>query len=428
MRVTLFLCAAMLACGGDDSTATDAGNDGGTKDVVTADIGVPETAPPKPQLVDVAAGASHTCAIVAYGGQYVTYCFGADGALGGTKQGVLAVASNGVAPAPILLSIASAHGAGHTCGIASDKRVWCWGDDTLGQCGQGNPGTTVAAPAQALDFTLSVARATALAVGTSSTCMVRNQDDKLTCWGDNTKCQDDLYDQGGCSAGPTSAVVTTDQDTVFKTPTLIGIGAGHGCVAASPAGGGAATLFCFGDNASLESGPSGKAITTPAATIASPRAVVSIAAGDAHTCFVTDAPHELHCFGKNDLHQANPTSAASPIDPTSSALVALPQSAVPLTVAARANETCVVDVNGGLWCFGENHGSNIDAITGVKDVGKLAMGGGHTCVIGHLPSAAQSDPAALICWGDNTNGQAGQTAGTAVTTPTAVTIPDAPPN
>lgn len=423
----MLLCAAMIACGGDDSSAADAGNDA-PQDVAPADVHVAETAPPTPQVLDVAAGAQHTCAIVVYGGQYVTYCFGADAAVGGTKQGVLAVASTGLGAAPAFVTIASSHGAGHTCGIASDKKVWCWGDDTLGQCGQGNPGPTVAAPSPALDFTLSVAKATAIAVGTSSSCMVRNQDGKLTCWGDNTKCQDDLWDGSGCSAGPSAAVVATDQDGVFKTPMLAGLGAAHGCVAADPAGGGASTLFCFGDNASLESGPSGKSITTPAAMIASPRKVISIAAGDAHTCFITDSPHELHCFGKNDVGQASPASATSPIDPAGATLVALPGSALPLVVAARADETCVADVTGALFCFGQGHGTGIDVIAGVKDVGKIAMGAGHTCVIGHLPSAAVSDPGALICWGENTNGEAGQTAGTTVATPTAVAIPGAAPS
>lgn len=434
MRDKAILCAAIAAlgglvrCSGDDSSNADAGNDAAVTPDVVADYAVQETAPPKPSLVDVAAGAQHTCAVVSYGGQYATYCFGADAELGGTKSGVLAVASTGVSPAPALVSIASGFGASHTCGIDASKKVWCWGDDSLGQCGQGNPSANVASPSPALDFQLSVAKATSIAVGTSSTCMIRNADGKLACFGDNAKCEADLWDTGGCSAGTTSAVVTTDSDVVFQTPTVVALGAAHGCAAASPVPSGSPALFCFGDNASLESGPSGKTITTPAATIASPRKVVSVAAGDAHTCFVTDAPHELDCFGKNDVHQASPTSASATIDPSAPAVVTLPQSAVPLMVAARAGETCVVDVSGALYCFGQGHGANVDPISGVKDVAKVALGGAHTCVIGHLPSAALSDPAQLICWGDDTNGQAGQTAGTSVATPTAVAIPDAAPN
>lgn len=432
MRKQVAVCAALavlggaLACSGDDKNGNDAGADA-TPDVVPYDAPVKETAPPVPTLVDVAAGAQHTCAIVAYGGQYVTYCFGADAALGGTKQGILAVASNGVGSAPTLLSIASGHGAAHTCAIDTQKQVWCWGDDSLGQCGQGNPHANIATPLVALDFQLGVAKASELALGTSSTCIVRSSDGKLLCFGDNASCETDLYDTGGCSAGATSATATTDEGVAFHDVSAIGLGAVHGCVAADPLSGNSA-LFCFGDNASLESGPSGKTITTPAALISSPRKVASVAAGDAHTCFVTTAPQALYCFGKNDVHQADPTSATSPIDPSSPSLVTLPQSAAPSQVFARASETCVLDLNGALWCFGQGHGSSIDAITGVKDVGKVALGGGHTCVIGHLPSDPTGAPGELICWGDNTSGQAGQTAGTQVTTPTAVAIPASAPN
>jgi alpha-tubulin suppressor-like RCC1 family protein len=424
----LVVAGATARCGGDDSNPTDAGSDAdAAQDVVGQDFYVPDVGPPTPTILDVAAGAQHTCAIVAYGGQHVTYCFGVDAALGGAKQGNLAVAASGLGSSPNLVAVASGHGAAHTCGTDTGKQVWCWGDDTLGQCGQGNPHANIATPAVAFDFQLGVAKATYLGVGTGSTCFVRSSDGKLLCFGDNTSCQTDFYDNTGCLAGATSGVPTTDTDVGFHNPSTIGLGAVHGCVAAEPLPSGNAALFCFGDNASLESGPAGNAITTPAANIASATPVTSIAAGDAHTCFVTAPPHTLVCFGKNDVHQADPTSATSPIDPSTPAVVALPQSGVPSVVAASASETCVADVTGNVYCFGQGHGSSIEPVIGVKDVAKIAMGGAHTCVIGHLPSDSISSPGELICWGDNTDGQAGQTAGTAVTNPTLVAIPATPP-
>lgn len=427
MRATLLFPLVLFACGGDGGTPLDAGTDVGTTQDVSTDYAIKETAPPTPTLVDVTAGAQHTCAIVAYGGQYVTYCFGADAALGATKQGVLAVTASGAGSSPNFFSVTSSHGAGHTCAIDSQKQVWCWGDDTHGQCGQGKLGAPLATPLVALDSQIGYVTATAVAVGSTSTCVLRSKTGKLACFGDNTTCETDLWDSSGCLAGATAAVDTTDNDVVFNTATALAVGAVHGCVAATPLPSGNPSLFCFGDNASLESGPSGKAITTPAAAITSPQKVASIATGDAHTCFVTDPPHQLFCFGKNDVHQASPTSATTPIDPSTMTPIALPQNAVPSFVVARASETCVVDIDGLAWCFGQGHGSNIDQLTGVKDVGKIALGGAHTCVIGHLPSDNQGAPGSLLCWGDNTSGQAGQTAGGTVATPTAVAIPANPP-
>src|SRR6185503_20809636 len=91
-RALLFV--SLFACGGND-TVIDGGSDAATD--VTPEYFIKETAPPTPTLVDVTAGSQHTCTIVAYGTQHATYCFGADAALGGTKNGILAVASAGLA-------------------------------------------------------------------------------------------------------------------------------------------------------------------------------------------------------------------------------------------------------------------------------------------------------------------------------------------
>src|ERR1700690_3927774 len=96
------VAVVVSACGGNGATI-----DGGTdpaQDVVIENV-VKETAPPTPTIVDIAAGTQHTCAILNYGGQHVTYCFGADDAVGGTKQGLLAIAGTGAGTSMNLLSI-----------------------------------------------------------------------------------------------------------------------------------------------------------------------------------------------------------------------------------------------------------------------------------------------------------------------------------
>jgi alpha-tubulin suppressor-like RCC1 family protein len=415
------------SCSGD-STNVDAGPDVAAKDVAP-DYYIPETTPPAPTIY----GAQHTCMIIDYNAQWVTYCFGLDAALGATKQGILATTATGTVgdagSSPGFLQLASSHGAGHTCAIDTQKQVWCWGDNTKGQCGVGNNTTTpITAPALVADFQFGIATGTLMGAGTQSTCIVREIDKKLECFGDNTSCEGDQYlaDAGGCSPSAFSATLTTDTTVVFQTMTLLSQANVHGCVAASPVPSGTPSLFCWGDNASLESGPAGKAITTPAANVAQ-ASVISVATGDAHTCYVTDSPHQLYCFGKNDVHQASPTATAATIDPTAAVPIALPQSKTALSVAARATETCVIDTDGLVWCFGNGHGTNIDQVMGVKDVAKVVLGQGHACAIGHTASNQITDPASVVCWGDNTNGQAGQTPGGTVSTPTAVVFPATAP-
>ncbi len=420
-------CAALATAGcSGDSSSNDAGSDGG-KDVVI-DYSVPEVAPPTPVLMDIAAGASHTCVIVAYGAVNATFCFGKDGALGGTKQGILAIASNGNSPNPSLVQVASGPEAAHTCAIDDKHNVWCWGDNSLGQCAQGNPSVNVATPQGALDFNLGPARATNLALGKGSTCTLRYPDDKLTCSGDNTSCQSNLHTAGPCDTGLAALQLGTDDGVVFQNLGILGSGSAHACGYGSPVPSGTSKLFCWGDNSYLESAPppTGTTIVAVAATTP-PTKVVSLAGGSAHTCFVTDPPHQLYCFGKNDQHQSDPTNASIMIDPSTIAPITLPQSAVPLTVAAGPSATCAVDVNGQIWCFGASHGTSIDAVTGVKDVTKVVMGGGHACALGHAPTDKPGVPVSLFCWGDNTDGQCGQTPGGTVATPTLVAIPQTAP-
>ena len=419
------------SCSGDNSSA-DAGPDAAadiTMEYYVKDVGVPTAV-----LVDVAAGASHTCAVVAYGTRNATFCFGKDAALGAPKQGLLATTSTGTAPSPSFVQITTGPEASHTCAIDDAKGVWCWGDNTVGQCGIGNPSPTVDTPQGVLDFNIGPARATSLAVGKATTCTLRYPDDKLTCFGDNGTCEanfhhfDSVQNKEVCDTGLAAAQLGTDDGVVFKNLSILGAGSAHACGYGDPASAGAQALFCWGDNASLESGPAPAGVNAVAVVAASPpKKAVSLAGGAAHTCFVTDSPHELYCFGKNDQHQASPTSASATIDPSSMTPIPLPQSAIPLSVAAGPSETCVADITGQVWCFGASHGTNIDQVPAIKDVTKVVMGGAHACAIGHALSDAPGVPVSLFCWGDNTDGQAGQPPGGTVATPTVVAIPQTAP-
>lgn len=451
MRRTFFclvLGSAWLvvaSCNGDNSNG-DAGD--GSTDVIISEPYVPDVAPAAPIITDLVAGAQHTCVLVDYNGRYVTYCFGKGTEIGGTAQGVLATPAADNDASPGFLTLASTYGAGHTCAIDHFKQVWCWGDNTLGQCGQGNMNTPVAAPAIATDVSFGVASASLLTTGSQTTCLVHILDNNFECFGDNSSCEADLYDDSGCSLSPQSATPTTDNMVVFQKVAMLAEGKVHGCLVGVAAGttndggaldgGGDAApkeggsdaaalpgIYCYGDNTSLESAPAGTAVATPAVRVAQGN-IVSLSAGDSYNCYTT-LTHGLYCFGKNDVHQSSPTSTATTIDPTAAVPITLPSSAIAQSVVVRSNESCVIDINGLVWCFGNGHGTNIDQLQGVKDVQKLALGASHQCVLGHLTAAKPTDPVGVICWGTNTAGQAGQTPGTTVATPTAVLLPPSAP-
>ena len=86
-------------------------------------------------VVEVAAGANHTCARTTSGS---VFCWGANeaGQIGDGTHTTRAGPSGGDRPA-FVNAIALAAGGAHTCAIKSDQSVFCWGSDSAGQLGEG---------------------------------------------------------------------------------------------------------------------------------------------------------------------------------------------------------------------------------------------------------------------------------------------------
>jgi len=132
--------------------------------------------------IDVAVGAAHTCALHADG---TLNCWGAGG------QGQLGDGALADHPEPSLVGNASGPfaavfaGGDHTCAIAQDRSLWCWGSDDQGQIGDGlevaGAHATPARVGTEQDW-LSVA------VGGTHTCGLRGGG-SLWCWGNNSSGQ-----------------------------------------------------------------------------------------------------------------------------------------------------------------------------------------------------------------------------------------------
>jgi cysteine-rich repeat protein len=130
-------------------------------------------------FASVSAGASHTCAIHADGS---LACWGLNdiGQLGddttGQKSVPTAVAGND-------WTVVGAGGT-HTCAIKTDGSLWCWGDNSTGQLGDG----TTSGHLQPTKVTTPAGPWAALALGNGHTCASLSTG-SLYCWGDNSKGQ-----------------------------------------------------------------------------------------------------------------------------------------------------------------------------------------------------------------------------------------------
>jgi len=269
-----------------------------------------------------------------------------------------------------------APGSSHTCLRAADARVWCWGRGASGQLGTSS----------AIDFLFpaavaGVAGAGAVAAGGAHTCAVVSG--QPVCWGAGTDGQ--LGDGG--DADQTRPVATLGLDA--PDVTVVRLGAAHTCALRATG-----AVWCWGANDRGQLGYDPSTLPSSATPVpvappgAAPAAVVSLAAGDRHSC-VAYADGSAACWGAGTHGQLG-WSATALIDHGAPSVVR-------------------------------------DAATGkdLSGVVEIVAGAGHSCAR-LQPELRAELPGSVVCWGDNADGQLGD--GTLVERPTAVAaagLPDA---
>jgi alpha-tubulin suppressor-like RCC1 family protein len=212
----------------------------------------------------------------------------------------------------------------HTCGITGTA-LWCRGDDTYGQIGDGN---TTGVPSN-----YQVAGTwTAVSAGYNTTCAIQSGG-TVACWGDGGT--------GQLGNGMLGTFATPQTIAVGGTATQIRVGTGFACALVAPG-----KVSCWGDNSS---GALGNGTTTDSSTFvaAGTRSdYVELAVGYDHACAITSG-HTLWCWGHGGYGAvANPTLG----DNTTPTQI---DSATDWAhVAAGYEFTCALKLDGTRWCFG----------------------------------------------------------------------------
>jgi alpha-tubulin suppressor-like RCC1 family protein len=134
----------------------------------------------------VETGLYHTCATKS---DKSLWCWGGNtaGQLGNSSAPILAPGSQGGISTPLQVdgtwnSISA--GQAHTCGVKSDLSLWCWGDNSSGQLGDGTQ-TLESAP---VAVTVLGQAWASVSAGSAHTCALA-ADSTLWCWGDNSDGQ-----------------------------------------------------------------------------------------------------------------------------------------------------------------------------------------------------------------------------------------------
>jgi alpha-tubulin suppressor-like RCC1 family protein len=234
---------------------------------------------------------SHACALTAQTdiGAGSVFCWG-DNSFGqvgnGTtaKQQPNAVQVSGLSGAPTALTT----GAHHSCALLSGGTVECWGDDSYGQLGNGMTTGGSSTPVQVL----SLSGVTAITAGAYHTCALLSTG-TVSCWGSN--------DSGQLGIGINNSRPTPTQ-VIKLRPSVVSVAAGshHTCAVH-----GDGTAECWGENTF---GQLGNGQTAAAQLVPSPRpvavvaGVAAVAAGETFTCALLSTG-VVECWGDNSLGQ-----------------------------------------------------------------------------------------------------------------------------
>jgi alpha-tubulin suppressor-like RCC1 family protein len=309
----------------------------------------------------------------------------------------------------------------HTCAIASDDKVYCWGNNNNGQLGNGTTSAYVATPVAVSQGEIpSGVKIRSLAVNGLHTCALATNF-KAYCWGRN--------DYGQLGNGVTNAQYTSPvavlQGAIPVGVTLSSLttGQSHSCAIGSND-----KAYCWGrndvgslGNGTLTSSNIPTAVTQGA--IPAGVAIRSLTANSLHTCTV-GSDGKAYCWGYNSsgqLGNGTITQASSP--------VAVSQGAIPAGVTIRSvtagyGHACAYASNNNLYCWGESYanGTTTDSSVPVfaTPVNTLPAGVTIVSVIsGSVYNCILGSDAKFYCWGTNNSGQLGNGA---TTTSTSLTM------
>jgi alpha-tubulin suppressor-like RCC1 family protein len=290
-------------------------------------------------VVAIAAGAYHSCALLAGG---TIQCWGRNDELQvGDASGASPIsAPTNTRSFATVPALGIAAGGYHSCALMSDGTVMCWGDNRYKQSTTGAYASTHTAQP-----VTGVTGATAVTAGAYHTCALVGGGGAV-CWGYNNDGQTGTT----ASSSNTVAISATQIDAATGAGMngLANFGGWHSCAVLTT---GAVSCWGFNGFGALGNGstgptPLGVPITASLVGVAS-----AVASGGFHTCAI--AAGLVSCWGANDSAQLGRAAIGGSMPIPGVVVGALPPA---VSVDAGGYHTCAVFSGGtdDVRCWGRN--------------------------------------------------------------------------
>lgn len=378
------------------------------------------------QWIVASYGTSSTCGIATTG---TAYCWGSNsaGQLGNnsTTDSPLPVAVNtsGVLSGKTLKNISV--GGAHTCAVASDARAYCWGSNSNGQLGNNTTTDSSVAVAVNTAGVLSGKSILSISTGSSHTCVVAS-DYRVYCWGANSVGQ-----LGNNSTTSSSVPVAVNVAGALSGKSISNVttGVGHTCALATTG-----QAYCWGSGqygrlGNAASSNSSVPVAVSVSGALSGKTLTEVVAGDSHTCALA-SDGNAYCWGygvSGRLGNGSSSNSSSPLAvDTSSAL----SGKTIKDINMGYDHTCAIATDGAVYCWGNNsngqfgNGTTSSSSTPIIGMTASSLGGKSASSLvnnsGSYPSTCVlTSDKAIYCAGINLTGLFGNGTTTNSSTPQA---------
>jgi alpha-tubulin suppressor-like RCC1 family protein len=268
----------------------------------------------------------------------------------------------------------------------------------LGDNSFGQLGDTTTTSRWALQPVAGAHTFSAVYAGGYQTCAITQNDGAVYCWG----CT-----QSSALGDACVAHYTQPEASLFPTAAFdVAVGQGHLCIVEWQDGG----VFCqgWGRYGQLGNGETRDA-TLPVPVVldvgdGSPLDFCQVSVGNWHTCGL-DLNGGVWCWGNNTYGQLGDGSGMNQVIP-----VRLDSALRFADVACGTYHTCAVDSDGAAWCWGNNDYGQLGDTTTDDRATPVSVTGGHVfekLAVGALFTCGLKQDGTLWCWGQNAQGQLG---------------------